>query len=159
MFHFIKLLPLLFLSVAVLPTKAQKFYLGNSLNPTTNEFQLLGTSPKTGVSTYRYKKEISDSFYDRQIGDIIVGIRDGIIVTTIYNLIPKKDDIGIPYDIRKQLDEKFPYPFKEVNGVYGLNIDNETISISRVTNSLTFNMDRIMFMNSLKQSLLEKSKN
>jgi len=49
------------------------------------------------------------------------------------------------------------YPFKEVNGVYGLNIDNESISIARVRNSLTFNQDRIMILNTIKQSILEST--
>ena len=59
----------------------------------------------------------------------------------------------------KLLQENFPFPFKEVDGVYGLNIDNESISVARVTNPLTFNKDRIMFMNSIKQSILENTKN
>jgi hypothetical protein len=137
---------------------AQKFYLGNYLEPTSNEFELLGISSKTGVHTYKYKKVIYDTFFERKIGDIIVGIRDGIIVTTVYNLIPKTTDKGVPSDIIKMLEKKFPYPFKEVNGAYGLNIDNESISIARVSNSLTFGKDRIMFMNSVKQSILENTK-
>ena len=137
---------------------AQKFYSGNYLEPTSNEFELLGISSKTGVHTYKYKKVIYDTFFERKIGDIIVGIRDGIIVTTVYNLIPKTTDKGVPNDILKMLEEKFPYPFKEVNGVYGLNIDNESVSIARVSNSLTFGKDRIMFMNSVKQNILENTK-
>lgn len=81
-----------------------------------------------------------------------------MIVTTVYNLIPKSTDKGVPTDILKILEEKFPYPFKEVNGVYGLNIDNESISIARVSNPMTFGKDRIMYMNSVKQSILENTK-
>lgn len=136
---------------------AQKFYLGNYLEPTSNEFEPIGVSSRTGVHTYKFKKDIYDTFFERKIGDIIVGIRDGVIVTTIYNLIPKSTDKGIPNDILKMLEENFPYPFKEVNGVYGLNIDNESISVSRGSNSLTFGKDRIMFMTSVKQSILENT--
>ncbi|MEX2234142.1 MAG: hypothetical protein WD824_18390 [Cyclobacteriaceae bacterium] len=138
--------------------EAQKFYLGNYLEPTSNEFDLIGVSSKTGVSSYKYKKEIYDSFFDRKIGDIIVGIRDGIIVTTIYNLIPRTTDKGVPSDILKLLESKFPYPFSEVNGVYGLNIDNESISIARTTNAMTLGKDRIMFLTTIKQSILEQTK-
>jgi len=137
---------------------AQRFDLGKYLNPTPNEFELLGISSKTGVSTYKYKKEITDRFFNRRIGDILVGVREGIIVSTIYNVIPNRDDIGVPVDILQLLEKNFPYPFKEVNGVYGMNIDNETISIARVRNPLTFNQDRIMFLNSVKQSILENTK-
>jgi hypothetical protein len=77
-------------------SKAQKFYLGNYLAPTENEFELLGISSITGVITYKYKKEIYDTFLGRKIGDIIVGIKNGNITTTIYNLIPNETDIGVP---------------------------------------------------------------
>lgn len=137
---------------------SQKFYLGNYLEPTPNEFELLGISTRTGVSTYKFKKEIYDTFFERKIGDIIVGVRDGVIVTTIYNLIPKPSDNGVPNDILESLKKNFPYPFKEINGVYGLNIDNESISVSRVSNALTLQKDRIMFMTSVKQSILENTK-
>lgn len=137
---------------------AQRFDLGSYLNPTPNDFELIGISSKTGVSTYKYKKEIYERFFNRKIGDIIVGVRDGMIVSTIYNLIPNKDDIDVPKDILKLIEANFPYPFKEVDGVYGLNIDNETISITRVRNALTFNQDRIMFLNSVRQSILESTK-
>lgn len=138
--------------------EGQKFYLGNYLEPTSNEFELIGISTKTGVSSYKFKKEIYDSLLYRKIGDIIVGIRDGIIVTTIYNLLPKSGDKGVPSDILELLEKAFPYPFKEANGVYGLNIDNESISVSRVTNSMTFGKDRIMFMTTVKHSILERTK-
>jgi len=124
--------------------------------PTSNEFEYLGTSSKTGVSTYKYKKEIYDKLFDRDIDDIVVGVKDNFITTTIYNLIPRANDIGIPNDLKALIQRNFPYQFKEVNGVYGLNIDNESISFARVTNSLTFGKDRIMFLTSIKQSILEK---
>ena len=125
--------------------------------PTENEFEFLGISSKTGVTTYKYKKDIYDSFFDRKIGDIIVGIRDAHITTTIYNLIPNSTDNGVPREVIDLIEKKFPSPCKETNGVYGLNIDNETISIARVTIALTFGEDRIMFMNSIKQSILENT--
>jgi len=139
----------------IFKSNAQKFYLGNYLMPTNNEFELLGISSETGVVTYKYKKEIYDTFFDREIGDIIVGIKNGIITTTIYNLIPKQTDLGLPKELFNKIQSAFPYPFKEVDGIYGLKIDNEIISFGRVRNSLTFGKDRIMFMSSIKQSLLK----
>jgi len=148
----------LFIVFSSLCLCAQRFDLGSNLKPTPNEFELLGTSSKTGVSSYKYKKEITDRFFNRRIGDIIVGVREGMIVSTIYNLIPNNDDIGVPADILQLLQKNLPYPFKEVDGVYGLNIDNESISIARIRNPLTLNQDRIMFLNSVKQSILESTR-
>ena len=62
---------ILFILLNSINIYAQKFYLGNYLSPTENEFELIGISTKTGVSTYKYKKEIYDSFFDRKIGDKI----------------------------------------------------------------------------------------
>ena len=75
---------------------------------------------------------------------------------TIYDLIPRKDDIGVPADIINLIQSNIPFPFKEVNGVYGLNIDNESISIARVKNEMTFNQDRIMILNSIKKQHIGK---
>jgi len=150
------LLLIIFLSL-VIGASAQKFYLGNYLTPTDNEFEYLGTSSKTGVSTFQFKNVIYDRLFEREIGDIIIGIRNNYITTTIYNLIPNKNDLGIPEDLKTKIQSVFPYPFKDINGTFGLNIDNESISFSRDSNSLTFWKDRIMYMTSVKQSILEKS--
>jgi hypothetical protein len=152
----INLTILLFLLLNI-SVKAQKFYLGNYLTPTENEFQLIGISSKTNVYRYKYKKDIYDTFYNRRIGDIIVGIKNGYIVQTIYYLIPKPNDIGVPKDIIDQIESNLHYKFGYVNGTYGMNIDNESIAIARFNNSMTFNKDRIMFNNSVRQSILEKN--
>lgn len=137
---------------------AQRFDLGSYLKPTTSDFEYLGTSSLTGVSTYKYKKSTTELFFGRKIGDIIVGVRYGVITLTIYDLVPNTGDYGVPADILKLVGENLPYPLKEVDGVYGMNIDSETISISRTRNTMTFNQDRIMFLNSVKQSLLISTK-
>lgn len=137
---------------------AQRFDLGDKLIPQSTEFEYLGTSSRTGVSTYRYKNETTQQFFGRQIGDIVIGVRENTIMLTIYNLVPRPSDHGVPSDIIKLIQDNLPFPLGEHNGEYGMNIDNETISISRSTNVMTFNKDRIMIMNSVKQSILENTK-
>jgi hypothetical protein len=135
---------------------SQKYYLGDRLSPSTTKFKLLAISSMTGVSTYQYIGAKTDTYYNRRIGDILVGIKNGIIVTTIYNLIPEKNDVGVPKSIIDLVQSALPYPLSYVNGTYGVNIDNESITISRSTNVLTFNKDRIFFMNSVKNSILRQ---
>lgn len=137
--------------------KAQKFYLGNYLTPTENEFQLIGISSKTNVHLYRYKKEIYDTFYNRKVGDILVGIKDGYIAQTVFCLIPRPTDVGVPKEVVDLAQAVLPFKFGYHNGVYGMNIDNESISIARLNNALTINKDRIIFSNSVRQSILEKN--
>lgn len=150
------LLITLFSFTVSLSVKAQKFYLGNYLTPTENEFQLIGISSKTNVYLYKYKMPIYDTFYNRKIGDIMVGIKNGYIVQTVFCLIPKPTDVGVPKEVVDLAQAALPFPFGYQNGVYGMNIDNESISIARLNNTLTFNKDRIMFSNSVRQSILEK---
>lgn len=137
---------------------AQRYDLGDQLAPSQSDFEYLGTSSKTGVSTYRYKKPKTQDFFDRKIDEIIVGVRRGVIVSTVYTLIPEKTDVGVPKEILAKVQSVLPYPLAERNGIYGVNIDNESISIARVRNELTSQRDRILFVNSIKQSVLESTK-
>ena len=136
---------------------SQKFYLGDRLTPKATQFKLLGISSATGVHTYKYIGAITDKyFFDRRVGEIIVGFKNGIIVTTIYNLIPENGDVGVPQSTLDLVQATIPFPLAYRNGVYGANIDNMSISLSRTTNTITFNKDRIMFMTSVKNSLLRQ---
>jgi hypothetical protein len=134
---------------------SQKFYLADKLTPKSSRFKLLGISSVTGVSTYKYIGTINDKyFFNRRIGEIVVGIKNGIIVTTIYNLIPEKGDIGVPKSTLDLVQSGIPFPLAYVNGVYGANIDDTSITLSRTNNAITFHKDRIMFFTSVKNSLL-----
>lgn len=146
----------LFLLISV-QAFSQKFYLGEPLNPNTKNFQLLGISSSTGVTTYKYIGVITDKyFFNRRVGDIIVGLKNGIIVTTFYNLIPESGDIGVPQSTLDLVQSGLPFPMAKRDGLYGVNIDNITYTLSRSNNAITFNKDRIMFMSSVKNSLLRQ---
>lgn len=148
---------IIFLLIFSLSSLGQKYYLGDDLNATTDKFKLLGISSQTNVYSYQYIGTFTDKYYyGRQIGDIIAGIKNGKIVMTIYNLIPEKDDVGVPSEIIELIQKTLPFPLAYRNGVYGANIDNSSISISRTNSTLTFNKDRIMFFTSVKQSLLNQ---
>lgn len=146
----------LFLLISV-QSYSQKFYLGDRLTPKSTQFKFLGISSTTGVSTYKYIGVITDKyFFNRRVGEIIVGFKKGIIVTTIYNLIPESEDVGVPQSTLDLVQASLPYPLAERNGLYGANIDNMSITLSRTNNELTFNKDRIMFFTSVKNSLLRQ---
>ena len=136
---------------------SQRFDLGEQLSPNSTEYKLIGISSETGVHNYQYIGVFTDKYYfGRKIGDIIVGIKNGIIVTTVYNVIPELGDVGVPKSIIDLIQSNLPFPLTNINGDYGVNIDNTTISISRCNNPITFHKDRIMFMTSVKQSLLRQ---
>jgi len=134
---------------------SQKFFLGDRLTPKATHFKLLGISSATGVHTYKYIGAITNTYYyNRKLGEIIVGFKNGIIVTTIYNLIPEAGDIGVPQSTLDLVQSAIPFPLAYRNGLYGANIDNTSITLSRSNNELTFHKDRIMFFTSVKNSLL-----
>lgn len=149
---------LCFIFLLILSTHGygQNYSLGEALNPSKSEFELIGISSKTGVSAYRYKRHVSARFYGRQLGDIIVGVKDGHIAQTIYLMIPEDGDIGVPKEIINLIQSVLPFPLSYLNGRYGVNIDNYSIFLSRTNNAITFNKDRIMYMSSIKQSILER---
>lgn len=149
---------LLLFIIGSLNSFSQKFSIGDNLIPHATVFKLLGISSTTRVATYKYIGTITDKyFFNRQVGDIIVGFKNGIVVTTIYNLIPEKGDIGVPKSLIDLVQQTLPFPLAYRNGLWGANIDNETITISRTKSVLTFNKDRIMFMSSVKNSILSNN--
>ncbi len=135
---------------------SQKFYLGEAITISLSEFKLLGISSKTGVANYRYTKPIYDKMFEREIGDIIIGVKDGHIASTIYNLVPLPNDTGVPNSIIDLIQANLPYPMKNINGTWGINIDNNTISFMRANNAITFGKDRIVFNSSVRYSILTK---
>ena len=143
-----------FIALIFFQAKGQRFDLGESLTPNTSRFALLGVSSQTDVATYRYSGTITDKLFGRQIGSIIIGVKQGKVVTTVYNLIPLPEDVGVPRSVVNTVQKTLPYPLAFKDGVYGINIDKESISLSRLNNAMTFNRDRIMYYSSFKASIL-----
>ncbi len=148
------LLVLIIVNCFISSSSAQRFYLGEKISININEFKLVGISSKTSVANYRYTKPIYDKIFEREIGDLIVGVKDGHVASTVYNLIPLPGDIGVPSQIIDLVQANLPYPMKNNNGTWGINIDNNTISFMRANNAITFGKDRIIFNSSVKYSLL-----
>lgn len=152
-----KIFMLCLLLITSINSFSQKFYLGDQLSPNATHFKLLGISSQTGVSTYKYIGAKTDTyFFNRRIGEIVVGFKNGIVVMTIYNLIPESGDIGVPKSTLDLIQSTLPFPLAQRDDMYGANIDNMTITLSRTNNPITFNKDRIMFMTSVKNSILRQ---
>ena len=138
---------LAFLLFVTMQSFSQKFYLGDRLTTKSSQFKLLGISSTTGVHSYKYLGSITDKyFFNRRVGEIIVGLKNDIIVTTIYNLIPENGDVGVPQSTLDLVQATIPFPLAYRNGLYGANIDNTSITLSRSNNELTFQKERIIFL-------------
>lgn len=134
----------------------QVFYIGQSIKINSNDYQLLGISSDTRVASYKFIGKITEThFFNKKIGDIIIGVKNNVIVTTIYNLIPESTDVGVPKSLVNSINEILPYPLTKVGDIYGVSIDNVNYTLSRSKNTLTFNKDRIMYFTSIKNHLLK----
>jgi hypothetical protein len=152
-----RIFAIIFLMFSVsLNVYSQNFSLGDFLNPSKLEFELIGISSRTGVSAYRYKKQVNDRFYGRVLGDIIIGVKDEHIAQTIYLMIPEKSDLGVPLDIVNKIQSFLPFPLSKIGNGYGIKIDNYNITLTRTNDAMTFYKDRIMYFSSIKHSILEK---
>ncbi|HSD06244.1 hypothetical protein [Flavobacterium sp.] len=134
---------------------SQKFEIGKRLIP-DKQFKLLDFSPMTRVLTYQYIGPKESHLYNRKLGEILIGIQNGIIVTIVYNLIPEKEDEGVPNTTLESIQKKMSQPLIQFRyGCYAANIGNKTISLRRRYNSpLSLNKDRIMFFTTIKYSIL-----
>lgn len=152
-----KLILLVAITLMSFNSYSQKYVVGDALSPNSSELELFSTS-SIGIKSYRYKKHINNRIDGRVVGDIVVGIKDGLVVRTIYLIIPQNGDLGVPKDILNKVQEGLPFPLGYHNGTYGANIDNFTIMLSRDNSAITFNKDRIIYMMSIKtESLIKRN--
>lgn len=132
---------------------SQQYNLGERLIPTSSEFQLLASSSTTGVKTYKYVGPIQGQyFFNRKIGDVIVSIKNGIVITTFYLLIPEKNDVGVPKSTLDLVNASLPFPLAKRNNIYGASIDDIVFTLSRQKNPITFDKDRIVFCSTAKNN-------
>ena len=87
--------------------------------------------------------------FNRKIGDIVIGVKSGIITIVFYNLIPEKGDIGVPESTLELVQRDLPYPLINTNGNYEVSINHATIQLFRAKNPITFKKDRIIFLTKL----------
>lgn len=137
---------------------AQRFYLGESLSTNNGNFQLIAIQEDTDIYSYKYSGSIYDRMFEREISDIVVGVKDDVIVLTIYYLEPQLDDIGVPSSILSLIENKTGYAFGYSDGYYGMTVDNTSIAFIRDNSAFTFGNDRIAFLSTVKNELLQKDK-
>jgi hypothetical protein len=90
---------------------SQKFKLGSRITPNISQFKLLDFSPSTGVHTYQYIGILKEKYlFNHKIGEITVGLKKGVVVTTVYFLIPKKGENDISESIVKLIRKSLSIP-------------------------------------------------
>lgn len=134
----------------------QQFQIGNRLNPKSKQFKLLDYSPSMKVHTYQFIGKIKEKYlFDRRVGEILIGIKNGVVVTTIYNLKLNNDEQRIEKSTLKRVNKAVG---KELYFVphhsYAITKGNTFVSLKICNTPLTFDQPRLVYLTTIKYSIL-----
>lgn len=137
-------------------TFAQKFQLGTRVQPNTQLFTQLDYSPSMKVHTYKYVGEIANKYlFDRRVGEILIGVKNGVVVTLIYNLIPNKGEHKVSKSTLKLIKDKWKVGLHPIpHDMYVMTTGNKLISLELTNNEMTFGQARIVYYTTIKYSIL-----
>ncbi len=129
--------------------KTPNIKLGDSFSKWENDLTLQGISSKTGTHSYLYNKTITTMVCDHSVDKLIINTKNNKVVTYIYLLLPKSDDIGVPGCLISKLQKQTGAQLIYKNGKYGTSNGELIISLYR-TNEPTFGGDRIWIYTTLQ---------
>lgn len=137
-------------------TFAQKFELGTRVQPNTQLFTQLDYSPSMKVHTYKYVGEIANKYlFDRRVGEIIIGVKNGVVVTLIFNLIPNKGEHKVSKSTLKLIKDKWKVGLHPIpHDKYVMTTCNKQVSLELTNNEMTFGQARIVYYTTIKYSIL-----
>lgn len=134
----------------------QQFHIGDRVNPKSKQFKLLDYSPSMKVYTYQYVGKIKEKYlFKRKVADVIVGLKNGVVVTTIYNLEPNKEEHEIKKSTLALVNKRLGTDLHRLpNNDYAVSIGNKLISLQISYSPLTFDAVRLVYFTSIKYSIL-----
>lgn len=134
----------------------QQFQIGNRVNPKSKQFKLLDYSPSMKVHTYQYVGKIKDEYlFDRRVGEILIGVKNGVVVTTIYNLKLNTDEHRIEKSTLKRVNKAIGKELLFVpHNSFAITKGNTFVSLKICNTPLTFNQPRLVFLTTIKYSIL-----
>jgi hypothetical protein len=150
--NFILLVVLLFSTLIY----SQQFQIGERIAVNSKEFKLLDYSPSMKVYTYQFVGKIESKYlFDRRVGEIIIGVKNGVVVTTIYNLKLIDSEHRIADSTLKMINKALGKEllFISHNSFAVTNV-NRFISLKICNTPLTFGQPRIVYLTSVKYSIL-----
>ena len=135
----------------------QQFQIGDRVNPKSKQFKLLDYSPSMKVHTYQYVGKMKDKYlFDRRLGEIIIGVKKGVVVTTIYNLKLNTDEHRIEKSTLKRVNKVVG---KELlflpHNSLAITKGNTFVSLKICNTPLTFDQPRLVYLTTIKYSILK----
>lgn len=135
---------------------SQQFQIGDKVQIKSNQFKLLDFSPSMKVYTYQYIGPLTNHYlFQRRVGEVLVGLKNGVVVTLIYNLIPLKDEPRAPKSALKFIEKKWKTPLNLIaHNNWVLATGSKLVSLSLTNNKMTFDKARLVYFTTIKYSIL-----
>lgn len=147
------LLVVLFFSTLIY---SQQFHIGERIKTNSRDFKLLDYSPSMKVYTYQFVGKIESKYlFDRKVAEIIIGVKNRVVVTTIYNLKLNTDEHRIENSILKMANKAVGKELLFVtDNSYAIIKGKTFVSLKICNTPLTFDQPRIVYLTSVKYSIL-----
>ena len=135
---------------------SQQFQIGERIAVNSKEFKLLDYSPSIKVYTYQYVAKLKDKYlFDRRVGEILIGLKNGVVVTTIYNLKLNNCEHRIEKSTLKRVNKAVGKELLFVpHDSYSITKGNTFVSLRICNTPLTFDQPRIVYLTTIKYSIL-----
>ena len=132
-------------------TFSQQFNIGDKVKIKSQNFKLLDYSPSMKVHTYQYVGKIKDKYlFDRRVGEIFIGLKNGVVVTTIYNLKLNIDEHRIEKSTLKRVNKAVGKELLFIShNSFAVTKENKFISLKICNTPLTFDQPRIVYLTSV----------
>jgi hypothetical protein len=150
--NFVLLVVLLFSTIIY----GQQFQIGDRVAVKSRDFKLLDYSPSMKVYTYQFVGKIESKYlFDRKVAEIIIGVKNGVVVTTIYNLKLNTDEHRIEKSTLKRVNKAIGKELLFVpHNSFAITKGNTFVSLKICNTPLTFDQPRMVYLSTIKYSIL-----
>jgi hypothetical protein len=108
------------------------------------------------VYTYQFVGKIESKYlFDRKVAEIIIGVKNGVVVTTIYNLKLNNDEHRIEKSTLKRVNKAIGKELLFVpHNSFAITKGNTFVSLKICNTPLTFGQPRMVYLSTIKYSIL-----
>jgi hypothetical protein len=134
----------------------QQFQIGDRVVVKSKDLKLLDYSPSMKVFTYHFVGKLKENYmFDRRVGEILIGVKNGVVVTTIYNLKLNTDEHRIEKSTLKRVNKAIGKELLFVpHNSFAITKGNTFVSLKICNTPLTFDQPRMVYLNTIKYSIL-----
>lgn len=135
---------------------SQQFHIGDKVKFKPQHFKLLDYSPSMKVYTYQYIGPLTNNYmFQRRVEEVLVGLKNGVVVSTIYNLKLIHGEHRIENSTLKRVNKTVGKELLFIShNSFAVTKENKFISLKICNTPLTFNQPRIVYLTSVKYSIL-----